>query len=461
MQGRIELPPQAVKILEQLNQQGFEAYVVGGCVRDAVMGRIPQDWDITTSAKPEQVKAIFRRTIDTGLEHGTVTVMMQKEGFEVTTYRIDGEYEDARHPKEVTFTASLKEDLSRRDFTINAMAYNPVTGLVDEFGGMEDLAAGTIRCVGDPEKRFTEDALRILRAVRFSAQLDFTIEEKTQEAMKKLSSRLSLISAERICAELTKLLISEHPDRMFTAWQTGITRVVLPELDRMLETPQNNPHHQYSVGEHTIRSIEQLHTDEQWKQLDQKAKTVLAYTMLLHDVGKPACRTTDENGIDHFYRHPSVSADMAKDVICRLKFDNASKDKILRLIRHHDLHPVETPAGVRKAAHRIGPELMELYFCIQRADLLAQSDYQREEKLLRLERVRQLYDEVRQKQQCLSIRELQLRGDDLIAAGIPKGPLIGEILGWLLELVLEDSERNHKDELLRYALDYRKQKSRS
>lgn len=461
MQGRIELPPQAAKILEQLNQQGFEAYVVGGCVRDAIMGRIPQDWDITTSAKPEQVKAIFRRTIDTGLEHGTVTVMMQKEGFEVTTYRIDGEYEDARHPKEVTFTSSLREDLSRRDFTINAMAYNPATGLVDAFGGMADLAAGVIRCVGDPEKRFTEDALRILRAVRFSAQLDFTIEEKTLAAMKKLSPRLSLISAERICAELTKLLISEHPDRMFTAWQTGITRVVLPELDRMLETPQNNPHHQYSVGEHAIRSIEQLHTDAQWKQLDQKAKTVLAYTMLLHDAGKPACRTTDENGIDHFYRHPSVSADMAQNVIRRLKFDNASKDKILRLIRHHDFHPVETPAGVRKAAHRIGPELMELYFCVQRADVLAQSDYQREEKLLRLERVRQLYDEIRQKQQCLSIRELQLRGDDLIAAGIPKGPLIGEILGWLLELVLEDSERNHKEELLQYALDYSRRKRRS
>lgn len=448
MQLKIDIPSKAAMILEQLNKHGFEAYIVGGCVRDAIMGRIPQDWDITTSAKPEQVKAIFRRTIDTGLEHGTVTVMVEKEGFEVTTYRIDGEYEDARHPKEVTFTASLKEDLSRRDFTINAMAYNPQTGLVDEFGGMEDLDAGVIRCVGDARIRFTEDALRILRAVRFSAQLNYVIEEQTLEAMTELSPNLSKISAERIHAELTKLLVSGHPDRMFLAQKTGITKVVLPEFDRMADTLQKNPHHQYPVGEHCIHSIEHIHTDAGWDSFDEKTKAVLSYTMLLHDIGKPSCKTTDEKGIDHFYKHQLVSADMARDICNRLKFDNDSKEKIVRLIQFHDLHPEETMAGVRKAAHRIGPELMELYFSVQRADLLAQSTYRREEKFSRLEQVKQLYDEIKRQQQCLSIKELDINGNDLIQAGIPKGPEIGKILSRLLELVLEDSEKNRKEELL-------------
>ena len=242
---RIPVPRGAEYIMETLKAAGFEAFAVGGCVRDSILGREPQDWDITTSARPEQVKALFPRTIDTGLQHGTVTVMQNREGFEVTTYRIDGEYEDGRHPKEVVFTPNLEEDLKRRDFTINAMAYNRERGLVDLFGGMEDIKAGVIRCVGEPEERFGEDALRMLRAVRFSAQLGYSIDETTGEGIRKLAGTLVQVSAERIQAELVKMMLSPHPDYLRQAYELGVTKVFFPEFDRAMETPQNHPHHRY------------------------------------------------------------------------------------------------------------------------------------------------------------------------------------------------------------------------
>ena len=246
----IILPEKVKFIIDTITEAGYEAYAVGGCIRDSILGRVPDDWDITTSAKPQQVKELFRRTIDTGIEHGTVTVMLDKDGFEVTTYRIDGEYEDSRHPKEVIFTANLIEDLKRRDFTINAMAYNEQAGLVDVFGGTEDIERKMIRCVGNAEERFTEDALRMMRAIRFSAQLGYEIEEGTKEAIRKLAGNLRNISAERIQVELVKLLVSPHPDYLRTAYETGVTKVVLPEFDACMETPQVHPHHCYNVGEH-------------------------------------------------------------------------------------------------------------------------------------------------------------------------------------------------------------------
>ena len=252
---KLTIPVNAEKILRVLEKQGFEAFIVGGCVRDSILGRRPDDWDITTSARPEQVKALFRRTVDTGLKHGTVTVLMDKESYEVTTYRIDGEYEDGRHPKEVAFTASLEEDLKRRDFTINAMAYHPDRGLVDLFRGMDDIRAEIIRCVGNPLERFGEDALRILRAVRFSAQLGFSIEAETKTGIEELAPNLKLVSAERIQTELVKLLVSPHPDYFLTAYETGITRQFLPEFDACMETGQNTPHHCLSVGLHTLQSL--------------------------------------------------------------------------------------------------------------------------------------------------------------------------------------------------------------
>ena len=251
----MEIPAKAEKILNTLQSAGYEAYVVGGCVRDSLLNRTPGDWDITTSATPWQVKALFRKTVDTGLKHGTVTVLDGGEQFEVTTYRVDGTYEDGRHPSSVTFTGSLKEDLQRRDFTINAMAYNKKDGLVDIFGGVRDLDRRLIRAVGDPEKRFEEDALRMMRAVRFAAQLDYKIDEDTAAAIGKLAPNLQKVSSERIRTELEKLLVSDHPEKLRTAYETGLTRYFLPEFDVCMATPQNNPHHCYSVGEHILHSV--------------------------------------------------------------------------------------------------------------------------------------------------------------------------------------------------------------
>lgn len=284
----INIPQKAAQILKTLNAAGYEAYVVGGCVRDSILDRVPGDWDITTSALPEQVKELFHRTVDTGIQHGTVTVMMGKEGFEVTTYRVDGEYHDGRHPDAVTFTRSLEEDLKRRDFTINAMAYHPEHGLVDLFGGMEDINGKIIRCVGDPVERFTEDALRMLRAVRFSAQLGFTVEENTKAALARMSGNLEHVSAERIQTELVKLLVSDHPEKIQDAYELGITKVILPEFDAMMETTQETLHHCYNVGEHTIHALMNIPADK-----------VLRLTMLFHDTGKPARKTVDPLSLIH------------------------------------------------------------------------------------------------------------------------------------------------------------------
>lgn len=442
---KIEIPSKAAMILNILEDAGFEAYVVGGCVRDSILGRIPDDWDITTSAAPEQVKALFRRTVDTGLAHGTVTVMMEKEGFEVTTYRVDGEYEDGRHPKEVTFTASLEEDLKRRDFTINAMAYNPSTGIVDLFGGLEDLENKLIRCVGNPLERFTEDALRIMRAVRFSAQLGFQIEENTKNALGVLAPNLRHVSAERIQVELIKLLVSPHPDYLRIAYETGVTKEFLPEWDVCMVTEQNTPHHCYTVGEHILHSL-----------LNIRADKVLRLTMLLHDIGKPAVKKTDENGRDHFKMHGPESEKMAHDILRRLKLDNDTISKVCRLVKWHDYRPLPEMKAVRRAVNKIGEDLFPLYLEVQSADTLAQSDYRREEKTGRLEGVCACWKQIREEKQCVSLKSLAVTGRDLIAEGFAPGREIGEILQYLLEIVLEDPEQNQKEKLLAKLPNYRK-----
>ncbi len=434
---KLTIPVNAEKILRVLENQGFEAFIVGGCVRDSILGRRPDDWDITTSARPEQVKALFRRTVDTGLKHGTVTVLMDKESYEVTTYRIDGEYEDGRHPKEVAFTASLEEDLKRRDFTINAMAYHPDRGLVDLFHGMDDMRAEIIRCVGNPLERFGEDALRILRAVRFSAQLGFSIEEETKKGIEELAPNLKLVSAERIQTELVKLLVSPHPDYFLTAYETGITRQFLPEFDACMETGQNTPHHCLSVGLHTLQSLLNIRPDK-----------VLRLTMLLHDIGKPAVKKTDENGRDHFKMHGPAGEKMASAILRRLKFDNDTISKVCRLIRWHDDRPAPDMCSVRRAVNRIGEDIFPLYLEVQRADMLAQSTYKREEKAARLEGVNECYRKILEEGQCVSLKSMAVKGRDLIAAGYAPGPELGEILNRLLEHVLEHPEDNEKDRLL-------------
>ena len=434
---KIQLPEKVKVMIQTLEAAGYEAYAVGGCVRDSVLGRIPADWDITTSALPEQVKELFHRTIDTGIEHGTVTVMMDKEGFEVTTYRVDGEYRDHRHPEQVNFTGELKEDLRRRDFTINAMAYNDRCGMVDAFGGIEDLKHGVIRCVGVARERFEEDALRILRAVRFAAQLGFEIEKETANAARTLAGNLKDISAERIQTELVKLLVSPHPEMLRTAYELGITRVVLPEFDVMMETPQHHPHHMYSVGEHTLKALE--FTDPE---------KVLRLSVLFHDFGKPQTRTTVD-GVDHFHGHANVSAQETVRIMRRLKFDNATMDQVKRIVLYHDARPQPDERQIRRLLHRAGEDIFPGLFQVMGADILAQSEYRKMEKLVNLERVHQVYDEILKRKDCISLKNLQVTGKDLIAAGMKPGKKIGEILNQMLEDVLETPEHNEREYLLK------------
>lgn len=435
---RIEIPAKANQIINCLTKAGYEAYVVGGCVRDAILGRSAADWDITTNARPEQVKALFSRTVDTGIQHGTVTVLLGREGFEVTTYRIDGEYRDGRHPAEVIFTPSLLEDLKRRDFTINAMAYNETEGLIDAFDGMGDLKRGSVRCVGDPRERFTEDALRILRAVRFSAQLNFGIEENTRQALTSFASSLTRISAERIQTELVKLLTSEHPEVFRTLYETGITAAILPEFDACMKMPQNHPHHCCCVGEHLLLALQSIEADK-----------VLRLSALLHDIGKPTTHIRDEQGVDHFHGHGDVGAEMAGCILRRLKFDNDTIYRVKHLVLVHDYLQIPlTLRGVRRAVVRIGREHFSDYLKLRQADIMAQNLSMQKEKLEALATLKGLYEQILKERNCLSLKELAVTGSDLIEGGLEPGPKLGEILKKLLELVIEHPEYNTKEYLL-------------
>lgn len=463
---KMTMPQEVVRIINTLEEHGYEAYAVGGCVRDAMLGRTPEDWDITTSAKPLEVKALFRKTIDTGLQHGTITVMMNGEGYEVTTYRIDGEYEDGRHPKEVAFTTNLKMDLERRDFTINAMAYNDRSGLVDEFDGVGDLKKGIIRCVGDAGQRFDEDALRMLRAVRFSGQLGFLIEPDTLRAMEARIQNLEKISAERIRVEMTKLLISPNPGTIRVAYTSGMTKVFLPELDRMMTCDQQNHHHCYTVGEHSIHGIERIRSlmaGEKQEELsgyateklcricsslNKKQYTVLVLTMLLHDVAKPVVMTMDDKGEGHFYGHPEKSAAMARSILKRLTYDNDTIDTVIRLIRYHDYRMENTMRAVRRAASKIGRDIMWMEFVVQYADVLSQSPETIAGKTAKLDQCMEKYEEIEAKKQPLCVKDLAVNGRDLMQAGIKPGPQLGKILQELLDAVLEEPEQNTKEQLL-------------
>lgn len=433
----IEIPAGAEQVLEVLHKAGFEAYVVGGCVRDSILGRIPGDWDITTSASPQEVKRLFDRTVDTGIAHGTVTVLIGKEGYEVTTYRIDGAYEDFRHPKEVTFTSSLIEDLKRRDFTVNAMAYSHETGIVDEFGGLRDLQEKVIRCVGEPRERFGEDALRMMRAVRFAAQLGFRIDERVKEAIREMADALDHISAERIQTELVKLVVSPHPSWFRLAYETGITSVIMPEFDRIMVQRQHNPHHAYTVGEHTLVAMKQIPADK-----------VLRLTMLFHDMGKPDTFTTDEKGKDHFHGHAAVSEQIAYRILKRLKFDNDTLQKVCMLVRHHSMYPQLSAREIRRGAYILGPELFDCFLQVKRADILGQHPDVIPDKLVYLDQVGHIWEDVKEHRDCLSLKQLELNGRDLIQDGMKPGPGLGEILEKLLLEVLDQPEKNNREYLL-------------
>lgn len=435
---KICMPKGARYIIEELNKNGYEAYIVGGCVRDSLLNKIPNDWDITTSATPYELKDIFRRTVDTGIQHGTVTVLVDKNAFEVTTYRVDGAYEDHRRPSEVEFTSSLEEDLKRRDFTINAMAYNDANGIIDIFGGVRDLEENTIRCVGNPSDRFDEDALRILRAVRFSAQLGFDIDEPTRLAMQEQAKFLRDISAERIQVELTKLITSNNPNKLIEAYNLGLTSVILPEFDAMMETDQNNPHHLYNVGVHTVKVMENVPND-----------IVLRYTALLHDVGKPDTKTTDEEGVDHFYGHQELGAKIAQSVLRRLKLDNNTIASTVRLVKYHDVGI--NSGGIksfRRFISKLGADKFEDFMNIKRADMEGQSDYNLEERKKVITDMEEMYQIIKAENQCLKLSDLEVKGADLIALGMKPGREIGEMLKLLFEMVLDNPELNDREKLI-------------
>lgn len=463
---KIILPEKVQFIIQKLEEYGYEAYAVGGCIRDSLLGRVPEDWDITTSATPEQVKVLFPHTIDTGIEHGTVTVMLEKEGFEVTTYRIDGKYEDGRHPSQVAYTPCLAEDLRRRDFTINALAYNGASGtggaggVVDLFGGIMDMEGRRIRCVGNADERFGEDALRLMRAVRFSAQLDFSIEDGTERAIAAHAGDLGKISAERIRTELTKLLLSPHPERILTAYRTGLTKVFLPEFDRMMATPQENPHHIYNVGIHSLKTLLFFAAEStpggKLEGMDKKSQILLRYAALLHDAGKPDTRILDAGGTAHFHGHAQAGAQIAKAILLRLKFDNETIHTVEHLIQLHDYRYSDGKSPIaahtmRRAIFRIGPGFLHLHFLLQEADLRAQNPALLDDKLRQLEEARELAAQILDARQCISLKDLAVNGNDLIRAGFPEGKQVGLLLSKLLEYVLEHPEANTRECLLAMA----------
>ncbi len=431
---KIKVPGDVQFIIETLEAHGYEAYAVGGCVRDTMLGREPQDWDITTSAKPQEVKALFRRTVDTGIEHGTVTVMLGPEGYEVTTYRIDGKYSDSRHPESVTFTPELREDLRRRDFTINAMAYNERAGVQDLFSGREDLDNRIIRAVGEPEERFREDALRILRCVRFAAQLGFVIDDATYAAAEKLAPTLDNISRERIREELLKILVSDHPDYITLLEDIGALKTVFPEFRRMQEQ-KNDPSGTESVAEHSLRVMKALPKDK-----------ILRLTALFHDCGKPDVQTVDASGCPCFSGHEARSAKIADRILGELKFDNDTRKKVVHLVANHGLRDLDDRYKMRKAMHLVGKEDMGILLHFTAADDAEKSPDghtavpEREAELV-------LYEDILVSGECTELSELALTGGDLIALGMKPGKALGAALAELLEEVLKEPSLNHKEAL--------------
>ncbi|NLK22036.1 MAG: CCA tRNA nucleotidyltransferase [Epulopiscium sp.] len=436
---KIDIPKEAEEIIFMLNRQGYEGYIVGGCVRDILMNRTPHDWDITTSAKPEEVKSMFKKTYDTGIAHGTVTVILNEKHFEITTYRIEGFYEDHRRPKEVAFTKDLSKDLSRRDFTMNAVAYHPKEGFIDPMGGIEDIKKEKIRCVGNPDRRFEEDALRMLRGIRFSSQLNFDIEGNTLSAIKNNSYLISHISSERVREELDKILLSDSVRKFILLYDTGILKYILKEVEECFKTEQNHPHHGDNVGIHTLKSVEAV----------DKILS-LRWTMLLHDIGKPEHKTTDDKGIDHFYGHVEKSVVLAEKIMDRLKFDKKSSKHILQLIKWHDERIEEDKKSIKGVLHKIGEDAFLDLLKVQLADSKAQNPKFYKEKEERLKSLYEIYKEVKQNKECFSLKELAINGEDLIKLGIKKGKTIGETLEYLLEMVIKNPGLNTKEQLLSY-----------
>ena len=434
----MELPAGAAHILETLNGAGHEAYLVGGCVRDLLRGVAPHDWDICTSARPEETEHLFtgQRIIETGLKHGTVTVLAEGEPYEITTYRTEGPYSDRRRPDYVRFVPDLTEDLARRDFTMNAIAMDLRGNLHDPFGGAEDIRAGLIRCVGEPDQRFQEDGLRVMRALRFAACFGCEIERRTARAVHENRAMLDRVAAERISAELRKLLagknagevLRQYPDVFCQFW---------PQLGPLVTLEQNNPWHRWGGWEHTIHTVEAVPAD-----------VTLRLAMLLHDIGKPACKSTDEKGIDHFYGHPAVSAQLADQMLRELKFDNKTRERVVLLVERHDAQLPPRSQVIRRWLGRLGPEAFFQLLEVKRADGMGQALEKVRDRLAELEEIKVKAEQILEERQCLTLKDLEVDGRDVIAAGVEPGPEVGRVLEGLLDRVLSGEIRNERRELL-------------
>lgn len=437
----IRLPAGAAFVLKRLNENGYQGYVVGGCVRDSLLGREPKDWDVCTDALPEEMQRIFRdqHVIETGLKHGTLTVMYDHEPFETTTFRVDGEYTDHRHPDEVRFVTDVRDDLSRRDFTINAMAWHPETGLVDAFGGEEDLARGLIRCVGEAERRFDEDALRIMRALRFAAVYGFEIEEETAVAIHRLKDTLRGVAAERIRVELAKLLCGQSAGRMLREY-ADVIFAILPQLAPMHGFDQRTPYHAYDVWEHTIRALENAPANE-----------TLRLTMLLHDAGKPAAFTLDENGVGHAWGHHKLSAAIAAEVLAYLRLDNATRDRVLMLVEHHDWPMSTERTLLKRRLNRLGQEAVYQLIEVQRADAMGKGTEDAGSIEARTESLRQALMALIAERPCVTLKDMAVNGRDLMSEGVAFGKQLGETLNWLLGEVLNERLPNEREALLQAA----------
>lgn len=422
-------------MMETLEAAGHEAWCVGGCVRDLRLGRTPEDWDVTTNALPEQMLALFGdRAIPTGIQHGTVTVRTSERAVEITTFRRDGDYRDHRRPERVTFTCSLEEDLSRRDFTVNAMAMNLRGVFRDPCGGAGDLKMGILRCVGEPERRFREDALRMMRGLRFAADLAFSIHPQTAAGIHRCRELLTEIAPERIQTELTRLLTGQQPAEVLRAYP-DVLGVFWPEILPMVGLDQRNRHHCYDVWEHTLHALSASPPDQ-----------VVRYTMLLHDIGKPDCMRLDESGRGHFRGHPVQSARMAEQMLRRLRLDNRTRVCIVRLVEWHDRPIAATDPAVRRCLRALGEEDLRRLLAVKRADNLAQAPaYQGRQR--ELEQVEAVLDRLVKENACVSLRQLAVSGRDLLALGYA-GPAVGRELNQLLDAVVDGAVPNERASLL-------------
>lgn len=447
---KIEIQSGANEIIHTLQNNGYEAFLVGGCIRDSILGRPIHDYDITTSATPDEMMEVFKdkRIIETGLQHGTITIVINGEGYECTTYRIDGNYSDSRRPDSVAFTRSLEEDLKRRDFTINAMAYNNEAGLIDPFNGMKDMKYHKIRCVGRAEDRFSEDALRILRAIRFASQLGFVVDSDASLNIHKMYKNLENISTERINSEFCKIALSSEFYIQIVLFRE-VFSLFIPEIKDMFGFQQNNPYHIYDVWNHTVHAVQAYECDCEPDLNSRDLITSLA--VFFHDIGKPHCYQDGEDGIRHFKGHGKVSANMTDTIMKRLRFDNDTREKVVELVYYHDATFEVGKKYIKRWLNKIGEEQFRRLLNVRRADIKAQADINQETRLQKIDNIGYILEEVLQDDECFSLKDLAVNGKDLITIGYKPGKEIGEVLNNLLDSVISGEYINEKEKLLEIA----------